>query len=105
MEVSPKTVAFSWRALAPGDGPEVGVDPDYIDRLMDVGILRPRAGDSFSPGDARRARWIQSLARAGVPLQRMAAAARDGSVSFSFPGCRRVRPVQRAEQHNLPRTE
>ena len=61
-----------------------GVDPDYLDRLVELGILTPAAGDAFSPGDALRARWLQSLERAGVPLQGLAVAVRDGVLSFSF---------------------
>jgi adenylate cyclase len=61
-----------------------GVDPDYVDRLVELGILTPAAGDAFSPGDLRRARWVQSLERAGLPLEGMAAAVRDGALSFSF---------------------
>jgi len=63
---------------------QAGVDPDYVDRLVEQGILTPAAGDAFSPGDALRARWLQSLERAGVPLEGMAAAVRDGALSFSF---------------------
>jgi adenylate cyclase len=61
-----------------------GVDPDYVDRLVELGILTPGTGEAFSPGDVLRARWVQSLERAGVPLEGMAAAVRDGSLSFSF---------------------
>jgi adenylate cyclase len=61
-----------------------GVDPGYVDRLVELGILTPGAGETFSPGDVLRARWVQSLERAGVPLQGMAAAVRDGALSFSF---------------------
>ena len=61
-----------------------GVDPDYVDRLVELGILTPAAGEAFSPGDALRARWLQSLERAGVPLEGLAAAVRDGVLSFSF---------------------
>jgi adenylate cyclase len=61
-----------------------GVDPDYIDRLVELGILTPGAGAAFSPGDAIRARWLQSLERAGVSLEGVAAAIRDGALSFSF---------------------
>jgi adenylate cyclase len=61
-----------------------GVDPDYVDRLVELGILTPAAGDAFSPGDALRARWLRSLEQAGVPLDGVAAAIRDGSLSFSF---------------------
>ena len=61
-----------------------GVDPDYVDRLVQLGILTPAAGDAFSPGDVLRARWLQSFERAGVPLKGMAAAVRDGALSFSY---------------------
>jgi adenylate cyclase len=61
-----------------------GVDTDYVDRLVELGILRPGTGDAFSPGDVRRARWVHSLEGAGVPLDGMAAAVRDGALSFSF---------------------
>jgi adenylate cyclase len=61
-----------------------GVDGDYIDRLVELGILRPGAGDAFSPGDVLRARWVHSLEEAGVPLDGMAAALRNGALSFSF---------------------
>jgi hypothetical protein len=61
-----------------------GVDIDYVDRLVELGILRPGTGDAFSPGDVRRARWVQSLERAGVPLDGMAEAVRTGALSFSF---------------------
>ena len=61
-----------------------GVDPDYLDRLVELGILTPAAGEAFSPGDALRSRWLQSLEQAGVPLEGLAAAVRDGVLSFSF---------------------
>jgi adenylate cyclase len=61
-----------------------GVDPDYLDRLVELRILTPDAAHAFSPGDALRARWLQSLERAGVPLDGIAAAIRDGALSFSF---------------------
>jgi adenylate cyclase len=61
-----------------------GVDPDYLDRLVELGILAPDAGGEFSPGDVLRARWLQSLERAGVPLEGVSAAIRDGALSFSF---------------------
>ena len=60
-----------------------GVDPDYLDRLVELGILTP-AADAFAPGDVLRARWVQGLDRAGVPLDGMAAAVRNGALSFSF---------------------
>jgi len=61
-----------------------GVDPDYVARLVELGILTPGEGETFSPGDARRARLVQSLERAGVPLDGMAAAVRNGALSLAF---------------------
>jgi adenylate cyclase len=61
-----------------------GVEPGYVDRLVELGILRPGPGDEFSQGDVLRARWVQSLERAGMPLDGMAAAVRDGALSFSY---------------------
>jgi adenylate cyclase len=61
-----------------------GVDPEYVDRLIELGILKPGPGDAFSPGDVRRARWVRSLEWAGVPLNGIAAAVRQGTLSFSF---------------------
>jgi adenylate cyclase len=61
-----------------------GVEPDYIDRLVELGILKPGPGGAISPGDVRRARWVRSLERAGVPLDGMAAAVRQGTLSFAF---------------------
>ena len=61
-----------------------GVDPDYVDRLVELGFLSPGSGNTFSAGDIRRARWVQSFERAGVPLEGLAAAVRDGTLSFSY---------------------
>jgi len=61
-----------------------GVDPGHVDRLVELGILTPDAEDRFSPGDALRARWLRSLERAGVPLEGLAVAVRDGVLSFAF---------------------
>ena len=57
-----------------------GVAPDYVHRLVELGILT--RGDGFSPGDVLRTRWVESLERSGVPVEEMAAAVRDG---FRFP--------------------
>ena len=61
-----------------------GVGPDYVDRLVELGILKPGIGDAFSLGDVRRARWVQGFERAGVPLEGLAAAVRDGTLSFTY---------------------
>jgi len=61
-----------------------GVEPEYVDRLVELGILRPGPGGVFPRGDVLRARWVHGLEEAGVPLDGMAAAVRDGALSFTF---------------------
>ena len=61
-----------------------GVDPEYVDRLIELGILRLAEDDSVSQGDVLRARWVHGLEEAGVPLDGMATAVRDGTLSFSY---------------------
>ena len=61
-----------------------GVDPEYVDRLVALGILRLADDDSFSQGDVLTARWVHGLEAAGVPLEGMATAMRDGTLSFSY---------------------
>jgi adenylate cyclase len=63
---------------------KAGVDLEYVDRLVELGIVTPGPGDVFSTGDVRRARWVASLEQSGVPLEGMAAAVRDGALSFSY---------------------
>ena len=50
-----------------------GVEPSYLARLMDLGILAPVDPDRFLPGDVRRALMANSLEGAGIPLQGVAA--------------------------------
>jgi adenylate cyclase len=61
-----------------------GVDRGYVDRLVELGILQPGNDDTYSPGDVRRARWVKGFERAGVPLEGIATAVRDGALSFSY---------------------
>jgi adenylate cyclase len=61
-----------------------GVDPGYVEHLVALGILRPLQDDTFSQGDVLTARWVHSLEEAGIPLDGMATAVRDGDLSFSY---------------------
>ena len=65
---------------------KAGVDLDDVDRFVDLGLLHPGADDGFSDADVLRARWIRSLERSGLALEDMAAAVRDGGLSFEFLG-------------------
>ena len=61
-----------------------GVEPSYLVRLMDLGILAPADPDRFSPGDVRRALMANSLEGAGIPLEGVAAGIQSGALSLSF---------------------
>jgi adenylate cyclase len=61
-----------------------GVEVDFVDRLIDADILRPVDGAGFSVGDVRRARFVRNLQGAGVSLDGIAVAVREGTLSFSY---------------------
>ena len=60
-----------------------GVEPSYLVRLVDLGIITPE-DDRFSPGDVRRVLMAKSLEDAGIPLEGVAAAIQRGALSLDF---------------------
>jgi class 3 adenylate cyclase/DNA-binding transcriptional MerR regulator len=62
----------------------VGVEPSYLARLVDLGILVPEGSDRFSPGDVRRVLLARSLEDAGISLEEVAAAMQRGALSLAF---------------------
>ena len=63
---------------------EAGVDHAYVTRLVDLKILTPDPAGRMSAGDVRRVRMLQTLERAGLPLEGIATAIGSGDVSFEF---------------------
>ena len=61
-----------------------GVEPDYVTRLVDVGVLAPTAGGTFTEGDVRRTRLYQGLERTGLPLEAIREALDAGELSFGW---------------------
>jgi adenylate cyclase len=61
-----------------------GVEPAYLGRLVDLGILGSEQPGHFSPGDVRRVAMVKSLEDAGIPLDGVAAAIARGALSFAF---------------------
>ena len=61
-----------------------GVEPAYLDRLVDLGILNPADPGRFSDGDVRRVMMAKSLEDADIPLDRVATALRQGAISLNF---------------------
>jgi adenylate cyclase len=61
-----------------------GVEPAFVDRLCELEILAPRTGDRFTEGDVRRARILQSLEAAGMPLEAIGEGMRRGIIDLAF---------------------
>lgn len=61
-----------------------GVDPAYVDRLIELGIVPTTPDDRYSDGDVRRVRVIHSLEAGGLPLTVLAVALRQGAISLDF---------------------
>ncbi len=70
----------------PGDeaADRAGVEPAYLARLVELGILGSEQPDRFSPGDVRRVSMVKSLEDAGIPLDGVAAALHRGAISLAF---------------------
>jgi adenylate cyclase len=61
-----------------------GITIDELRRLVELGIVQPDQQGRYWPGDVRRAGLIGSLIAAGIPLDGLAGAIRDGHVSLDF---------------------
>jgi len=61
-----------------------GIGVDDLTALVDHGILRPGAGDRFTPGDVRRAELVHNVKETGISLEGLAAALERGTVSLDF---------------------
>jgi adenylate cyclase len=61
-----------------------GVEPSYVARLVELGLLSPEELDRFSPGDVRRVMLARSLEEAGIPLDAVGAEVRRGALSLAF---------------------
>lgn len=61
-----------------------GLSVAELQRLVALGVIQPSVGDRFSRGDLRRASLVTSLAAAGISLDGLAAAVREGHVSLAF---------------------
>ena len=60
-----------------------GVEPDYMRRLQQLGILA-HDGGSFTDGDVRRALTARSLEGAGIPLDTVGDAMERGALALDF---------------------
>jgi class 3 adenylate cyclase/DNA-binding transcriptional MerR regulator len=61
-----------------------GVEPSYIARLVELGVLTPEEPERFSPADVRRVLMARSLEDAGIPLDGVVDALGRGALSLAF---------------------
>ncbi|MDP9249875.1 MAG: adenylate/guanylate cyclase domain-containing protein [Chloroflexota bacterium] len=61
-----------------------GVEPAYLDRLIELGIIAPGAGDRLSKGDLRRAQMARTLETAGIGLEGLAAGIKGGHLTLAM---------------------
>jgi adenylate cyclase len=61
-----------------------GVDADFVDRLLSLGILSAGPSERLTDGDVRRVLLAASLDRAGIPLDAVAEAISAGALSMDF---------------------
>jgi adenylate cyclase len=61
-----------------------GLEPAYIDRLIELSIIVPDADDLLTKGDVRRAQMAQTLEDAGSALEGLAAGIGQGHLSLAF---------------------
>jgi adenylate cyclase len=61
-----------------------GISLDDLDRQVEAGALTPEKADQFSAGDVRKAGLIKSLEAAGIPLDGLGEAIRQGGLNLGF---------------------
>lgn len=61
-----------------------GVQPGYLDRLLELGIVPPAGPEGYSGGDVRRAQFAKALEDAGMPLDGVTEALQRGALSLDF---------------------
>jgi DNA-binding transcriptional MerR regulator len=88
-----------------------GVGIDVVDRYVELGLLKPAEGDRLTSSDVRRIGVVDTLTRAGIPLEGMADVIRRGDYSLNyldsplyarFSGLTTVTFRQLAERTGLP---
>jgi adenylate cyclase len=61
-----------------------GVDQEYLDRLIELGIIQPGAEGRLTRGDVRRAKMAETLEGAGIGPDALAAGIHAGRLSLAF---------------------
>jgi adenylate cyclase len=62
----------------------LGVEPARVEQLADLDVIQRDADGRFDPGDLHRVRLVEGFEAAGVPLDALLAASRDGAISLRY---------------------
>jgi adenylate cyclase len=68
----------------PDAAKRAGVEPAYLDRLIELGIIAPATDDRLSKGDLRRAQMARTLETAGIGLEGLAAGLKGGHLTLAM---------------------
>jgi adenylate cyclase len=60
------------------------VPVEFVDRLVELGVLKPAEGDRFVAADGRKAAVLKALEGSGVSLEEMADALQRGALAIDF---------------------
>ncbi len=63
---------------------QVGVEPAFLARLVDLGIVTPTVPDRYSKADVRRVMMARSLEEAGISIELVADAIQKRALSLDF---------------------
>jgi adenylate cyclase len=74
----------TFRYQAPAAAKAADVSRAFVSQLVELGIVPPGEDGTFSIGDVRRIRLLQTLDRAGLPLDAVADVMRGGELSLDF---------------------
>jgi class 3 adenylate cyclase len=61
-----------------------GIEPAYLDRLIELGIIPPSSADQLTKGHIRRAQMAKTLEDAGIVPESLAAGIRSGRLTLDF---------------------
>src|SRR5512134_78135 len=61
-----------------------GVDTEYLDRLIGLGLIKPEAHDRLTRIDVRKAKMMQTLEGAGIPPEAVVEGMRSTQLSLDF---------------------
>jgi class 3 adenylate cyclase len=63
---------------------QAGVDRAFVERLVELGVISATGSPEYPAGDVRRVRIVQALEQAGLPLDALGTAFRNGILSLDF---------------------